>query len=511
MTKFGVLLAFFIILCARPVCAQTGCSRPGSVSIDGWNRMTAGEQEAVCRAADQKGAEQFRAAARAQLNQPYYTNPAICHDGWLAGGDNYILALEPWAERSGLLRGDRLDVIDGNSTEGGWANAMPRSRPKSGFFTVRVSRDNRPVDLTIECHEHKTYLSAERHMWEAVAGGEWASCVSATSDVERAFGRPVSLALGVRLRCIQERGWAEHGYFLSQANKQNYWSTFFQWATLLLSEQHFRPNGLTESRKQVLDTISKLEGAGMKEYASDLREQLSTATAGTDTNNTPSAAAEQAQQTASSGTAFVIDPRGYLLTAYHVVDGATDIAVRCPGGNARNAVVDAKAPLVDLAILKVDGRPFTDYLPLSTSEGRPPFMGQKVFTVGYPAPSILGTEPKFTDGTISALSGPGGDASFFQINVAIQPGNSGGALFDEKGHILGVVVAAASSAAFIKETGSLPQNVNWAVKASLAAPLVKPSRAGERRESIGSLATSEAVIAKATAASCLVVAVGGRQ
>jgi len=55
------------------------------------------------------------------------------------------------------------------------------------------------------------------------------------------------------------------------------------------------------------------------------------------------------------------------------------------------------------------------------------------FTIGFPAPEILGAESKFTDGSMSALSGPGGEASF-QVAVPLQPGNTGGPLVDNAGH-----------------------------------------------------------------------------
>jgi len=65
-----------------------------------------------------------------------------------------------------------------------------------------------------------------------------------------------------------------------------------------------------------------------------------------------------------------------------------------------------------------------------------------------------------------------GDASFLQVSVPIQPGNSGGALLDERGQVLGVVVSAAAPAAFLKNTGTLPQSINRAVKIAFATALL---------------------------------------
>jgi TonB family protein len=166
--------------------------------------------------------------------------------------------------------------------------------------------------------------------------------------------------------------------------------------------------------------------------------------------------------------------------------------------------VSAKAPLVDLAVLQATRDvTLSNYLPLAL--GATAVVGERVFTVGYPAPGVLGLEPRFTEGTISSLSGLRGDASFLQVSVPIQPGNSGGALLDERGRVIGVVVSAAAPAAFLKNTGTLPQNINWAVKIAFATPLLS-ERPGTQAASRNTKIDREQVIARATAASCVVVA-----
>jgi len=204
----------------------------------------------------------------------------------------------------------------------------------------------------------------------------------------------------------------------------------------------------------------------------------------------------------SSGTGFVVTETGLLLTAYHVVDGAAAILVKCPGGASLQATISAKSPTVDLAVLQAKSTtPFKEHLLLAANGGA---IGDRVFTVGYPAPSLLGVEPKYTEGTVSSMAGPKGDASFLQVSVPIQPGNSGGPLMDESGTVLGIVVSAAAPAAFLKDTGTLPQNINWAVKAAYAIPLLPPMKTISPRKV--SAKDRPAVIARATAASCIVVA-----
>ena len=103
--------------------------------------------------------------------------------------------------------------------------------------------------------------------------------------------------------------------------------------------------------------------------------------------------------------------------------------------------------------------------------------------------SVLGAEPKFSDGAISSLSGPGGEITFLQTTVPVQPGNSGGPLVSEQGEVVGIITASAAIVPFIKASGTLPQNVNWAVNAIFAAPLVPKVAAqkqmpGKRKEII---------------------------
>lgn len=61
----------------------------------------------------------------------------------------------------------------------------------------------------------------------------------------------------------------------------------------------------------------------------------------------------------------------------------------------------------------------------------------------------------------------------------MQPGNSGGALVNERGEVVGIITSSAAIIPFIKESGTLPQNVNWAVKADYLRPLIELPKAGQ--------------------------------
>ena len=97
--------------------------------------------------------------------------------------------------------------------------------------------------------------------------------------------------------------------------------------------------------------------------------------------------------------------------------------------------------------------------------------GEKVFTIGYPASSVLGERPKYTEGVISAVTGIRDDPTVFQITVPIQPGNSGGPLFNQRGEVIGITTASLSLRA-AEVLGAIPQNINYALKSSFVKNLL---------------------------------------
>ena len=163
----------------------------------------------------------------------------------------------------------------------------------------------------------------------------------------------------------------------------------------------------------------------------------------------------------ASGTGFFITDDGYLVTNHHVVDDAQSYAVQTPKGRlpARLVRVDEKN---DVAVLKVDGA----FKALTVSSNAHARLGESVFTIGFPLLELQGTTPKLTGGEISSLAGMKDDPRYFQISVPVQPGNSGGPLVNAAGEVIGVVTMRLGDMGTLRLTGALPQNVNYALKAS---------------------------------------------
>jgi S1-C subfamily serine protease len=204
-------------------------------------------------------------------------------------------------------------------------------------------------------------------------------------------------------------------------------------------------------------------------------------------------------QVTNAGTGFFISPDGLVLTAHHVVEGARSIEIVLPGGKRYGAKLLFAQPSIDLAVLETEHRG-DEFLSIPAALDSK--LGDPVFTIGFPVTEILGSEPKFTEGTLSSLSGIRGDASMLQVSVPIQPGNSGGPLVNQRGEAIGVVVSAAAAGAFLRATGALPQNVNFAMRSDLCRPLLADRTIPSREPCDG----RDAAIARATRATIQVVA-----
>ena len=112
----------------------------------------------------------------------------------------------------------------------------------------------------------------------------------------------------------------------------------------------------------------------------------------------------------------------------------------------------------------------------------------------------------FRAGGLSATSGMQNDARYLQISAPVQPGNSGGPLFDSSGHVIGVVVAKLDALKIAEATGDVPQNVNFAVHWSEIRAFLDEEGVEYRKESsqrdIGTRAVAETASRVAVAIDC---------
>lgn len=169
---------------------------------------------------------------------------------------------------------------------------------------------------------------------------------------------------------------------------------------------------------------------------------------------------------ASSGSGIVLSKNGIIATNFHVIDGATKIDVLV---NRNGIVKTYKAKILlsdktnDLSLLKIEDPSFTPFASIPyTINTKIVDVGTSVFALGYPMSDVLGEEIKLTDGLISSKTGYQGDITTYQISAPIQPGNSGGPLFNKRGELVGITNAGVPDA----------QNVGYAIKISYLKNLV---------------------------------------
>lgn len=166
---------------------------------------------------------------------------------------------------------------------------------------------------------------------------------------------------------------------------------------------------------------------------------------------------QQQQPSSWSGSGIAIGTK-LIATNHHVVDGATNLAIYFPDTDKEyRAEVVTVDETHDLAVVKVVDSSFNGFNNIKYGfKSEVEDVGMGVFVLGYPLVQSMGTEIKLTTGVVSSRSGFQGDQSQYQISAPVQPGNSGGPLFNDNGELIGIVSAKHTEA----------ENVSYGVKLS---------------------------------------------
>jgi serine protease Do len=164
----------------------------------------------------------------------------------------------------------------------------------------------------------------------------------------------------------------------------------------------------------------------------------------------------------ASGSGVLVSANGYIVTNNHVVDHADELTVTLNDKNDYKAKVIGTDPASDLAVIKIEGSNFP-YLNFANSDNVR--VGQWILAIGYP----LDLETTVTSGIVSALSrdidinsrnGQAPLESFIQTDAAVNPGNSGGALVNTNGELIGINSAIASpTGSFAGYSYAIPSNI----------------------------------------------------
>jgi S1-C subfamily serine protease len=180
-----------------------------------------------------------------------------------------------------------------------------------------------------------------------------------------------------------------------------------------------------------------------------------------DTASTP-ANPKPGRTAIATGTGYVVSASGHIITNHHVIDGCIgDIKGNLTGAAASTLRVVNSDERNDLALLQGPTDQFKAYAKI---RDRAIHSGDSVIAIGFPYRGLLSSDFTVTTGIVSSLSGLLNDTRYLQISAAVQPGNSGGPLFDTSGNIVGVVSGKINALSVARETGNLPENINFAIK-----------------------------------------------
>ena len=174
-------------------------------------------------------------------------------------------------------------------------------------------------------------------------------------------------------------------------------------------------------------------------------------------------------ETVSSGTGFLIERDGYILTNHHVIAGAQRIGVVLSNASKYPAEVVAIDEYKDLALLKIEGKDLP-VAAIGTSQ-RAEVMDH-VMVLGFPLIEDVGPELSISDGRINSIR-EGGRIPWFQIDANVNPGNSGGPLVNDKGEVIGIAVAKLDAMKMMEQSGVVPERINYAIPVDEATHLIR--------------------------------------
>ncbi|MDP1849700.1 MAG: trypsin-like peptidase domain-containing protein [Solirubrobacteraceae bacterium] len=190
---------------------------------------------------------------------------------------------------------------------------------------------------------------------------------------------------------------------------------------------------------------------------------------------TPFGGAPQQPQSTSTGTGFVIDDAGHIVTASHVVDDAASITVTFEDGTTRTARRLGQDDATDVAVLKIDPAGLT-LRPLKLASSASLDVGDEVAAIGAPFGYGRSISTGIVSGVDRTIKAPNGFtvAHAIQTDAALNPGNSGGPLLNAAGEVVGIADQIA--------TGGSEQNagVGFAVPIDLVTASLPKLKAGQK-------------------------------
>ncbi len=183
------------------------------------------------------------------------------------------------------------------------------------------------------------------------------------------------------------------------------------------------------------------------------------------------ASAPNGEGVVSTGSGILVSKDGVVANNAHVVKGGTTYEVSMSnelGSFDYNAKLLKTDYENDVALLQIDDQNFRGFRALPYKLNHKADVGEAVFTIGFPMSEVMGDNFKVTNGIVSSETGIKDDVRYYQISVPLQPGNSGGALFNSEGDVVGLTTSRLNEEA----VGTSIENVNYAIKVAYVTNLL---------------------------------------
>jgi hypothetical protein len=314
----------------------------------------------------------------------------------------------------------------------------------------------------------------------AVAHSDWKTAVKwlrpaaaqGLPPAQTLLGNAYEFGQGVRRSEKQAAKWyeaaADHGDTVAQSSlaalyergvgvDQDFKEAYFWYAVALRNPKDPTPTRDTNSLKRVAAKLSAADVADAAQIAKDWKPEE--VVIGPKSKTRRVASSSRGPKLFATGTGFYVAHDGSLITNNHVVAECSTMRIS-DGRDGILVKVIAVDPQRDLALLQAS-KPVDTVALFRADKSK---LGENVVVVGFPLSGLISSQPIVPSGIISALAGMRDNQHELQISAPIQPGNSGGPLFDSTGRIAGVVVATLDTVRLARAIGVVPENVNFAIK-----------------------------------------------
>jgi S1-C subfamily serine protease len=273
----------------------------------------------------------------------------------------------------------------------------------------------------------------------------------------------------------------------SSARKHNYGSSYGNAIIINTNKKYEKIRTVQTTKKSPPPSKSadEIENEILRKRISELEKQNQSQPK--QVAKRPSPKKSPPPKSGTTGSGFFVSKLGHILTNEHVVRECGSVTVGDNANKQVRASILEKDKRNDLALLRISSTQMAsaETLSLISKLGAQKLglklvplasgglmrsndieLGESVMVAGYPYGELYSNTIKVTGGMVSAVKGMGDDSAQFQMDAAVQPGNSGGPIYDENGNIVGVVISQLNKFKVAKAIGSLPENVNFGIKAS---------------------------------------------